>query len=379
MDRAAIETAVWAALAPIVPANDKTKAPKDMLFSAKRTDAGRNLPPYYLVYFLLVDLLGFKDLGQFEKIAWSVPIDFDGKAFLVEHRKFGLGIFAADEDGAEEVAKRIRNAVEIAQPYFEWLADQAANGSNLNVVNKSAELFSRHRFFFDHYNAKKNEAQDRKDEVVRTEHAHGFSVSYPAFQLEKEATWFAVSTIESFFSWTEHVFILLAILQGHLTTGRDVKNAANENWHIKFERVFDLGDPATKAFYDELTIVRQQIRNFDAHGSFGKQREAFSFHSSVGAVPLRLPHQQDVGSMRFGHGVDFVDDDAIKLIERFIAYLWSDQRSPARIYVQESYLPLILTYAVDGTYAKAMTSEDEMELFCDHLSELHDRYANMDF
>jgi hypothetical protein len=75
------------ALGPVVPATDQTVADKEFLFKAKRTNAGRALPPYYLFYFLLIDLLGFKNLGKFEKVSWSVPIDFKGRAFLIEHRK----------------------------------------------------------------------------------------------------------------------------------------------------------------------------------------------------------------------------------------------------------------------------------------------------
>ena len=46
-----------------------------------------------------------------------------------------------------------------------------------------------------------------------------------------------------------------------------------------------------KPFYDELVFVRRQVRNFVAHGAFGKQGEAFKFHSKAGAVPVMLPHK----------------------------------------------------------------------------------------
>ena len=40
-------------LDPIASAVENgTKAEKDFLFTASRTDAGRSLPPYYLIYFL---------------------------------------------------------------------------------------------------------------------------------------------------------------------------------------------------------------------------------------------------------------------------------------------------------------------------------------
>ena len=153
-----VKTTARRALEPVVPATKTTKADKEFLFDAKRTNAGSDLPPYYLVYFLLVDLLDFKNLGQSEKISWSVPIDFNGRAFLVEHRKFGVGVFAHDpaseESAAREIVSRIQKAVKIARPFFEWLADRAVEGSALNVTNNSDELFHRFSYFREAYRKK---------------------------------------------------------------------------------------------------------------------------------------------------------------------------------------------------------------------------------
>ena len=139
------------ALAPLKPADKQSIAPKDLPFVAKSTKAGRHLPEPYLVYFLLVDLLNYRDLGHWEKLAYSIPVDFNGTAYLVEHRKFGLGLFAADpelqEDDATRIVHLIRNAVKVSRPYFEHLADEAADGSKLNLKNHSRALYDRYLFF----------------------------------------------------------------------------------------------------------------------------------------------------------------------------------------------------------------------------------------
>lgn len=332
MDINQVRAAAQAAIAPLKAATSETKADKNFLFDAKRTDAGRSLPPYYLVYFLLVDLLAFRNIGQFEKVAWSVPVEYKGRAFLIEHRKFGLGILAADlpadESDAEEIAERIRKAVDVAGPYFDWLAEQAALDSKLNVHNRAADLFERYTFFLENYEIKRAEAERRADEKIKTEFEHGYSVTFPAHELQRESKWLALSTIESFFSWTEHIFILIAILQGTCVTGADVTRLAESNWETKFKSALDLADSATKKFYDELLVVRRQLRNFVAHGAFGKQGEAFQFHSRAGAVPLLLPHRVDGQNYRFGRGIDFVEHEAISLLDAFIAHLWSGPRAP---------------------------------------------------
>lgn len=76
-----------------------------------RTAAGRSLPAYYLVYFLLVDFLKFRNLGRAEKVAWEIPIDFHGVTFSVSHRKMGLGLFANGRSVNEfEAQKQVKSS-----------------------------------------------------------------------------------------------------------------------------------------------------------------------------------------------------------------------------------------------------------------------------
>jgi hypothetical protein len=336
------------------------------------------------VFFLLVDLLGFRNLGQFEKIAWSVPVAFNGKAFLIEHRKFGLGIFAGDlsedEPDAAEIAKLITRATKAARPYFAWRAEEAAKASELNVHNRAPALFQRFEFFAGLYAAKIAEAERRKDEAIRTELGrNSWTVRYPAIELKLEAEHYAISTIESFFSWTEPVFILIAILLGSCVTGEDVRQLARAEWETKAKAALNVTDATTKRFYDGLILIRRQVRNFVTHGSFGKEGEAFAFHSRAGAVPLRMMDERRGPHFQFGADAGYVDEAAIMLLHQFVDHLWSGPRAPAHIYIQEDQLPLILTMAKNGDYGRAMASVEEMREFADHLSWKMERSANMDF
>jgi DNA-binding transcriptional LysR family regulator len=202
--------------------------------------AGRTLPPYYLVYFLLVDFLGFRDVGQSEKVAWSVPV-MDGEAFLIEHRKFGLGVFAPEapdtEAKAKEIVRLIKKAVKVAHPYFIWRAKQAAASSKLNVHNRSRVLFTQFEYFFNRSRQRAEEAKRRKEEKVVKDYASGAqSITFPFFALRQEARWLALAAIEAFFSWTEHIFIHIAILRGVALSGEDVGVLASKQCSDKFKR-----------------------------------------------------------------------------------------------------------------------------------------------
>lgn len=193
----------------------------------------------------------------------------------------------------------------------------------------------------------------------------------------REAKWNAQAAIEAFFSWTEHAFIHLAILQGRLHTGKDVAQLAESDWKAKFKAALDLNDVSTKEHYDALLDLRAQIRNFLAHGAFGKRGEAFRFHSGAGAVPVLLTDDQRHRYSLTGKPA-FDEKWAIDEIEAFIEHLWSASRAPAKHHIS-SDLPAILTFVEDGTYAHAMSSEESMMDFVEHLTGEIDRAANMDW
>ena len=384
-----IKERVARALAPLKPADKQSVAPKDMLFAAKRTNAGRHLPEPYLVYFLLVDLLEYKDLGRWEKLAYSIPVDFNGTAYLVEHRKLGLGLFAADpkakEDDATAIVRLIHKAVKVAQPYFDHLANEAAEGTKLNLKNHSRALYERYIFFRKIFREKQKEMEKRKDERIVEERVseNGLvkwqSFRMPAFELRREAGWLGLAAVEAFFSWTEHVFIHIAVLRGVCTTGKEVKQLVSADWSAKIKYALDIDEPEIKDLYDELTVIRRQLRNYVAHGAFGKEGEAFSFHSSVGAVPLRLPHRRKRQSFRFGSGVDLDPTQAFDIIARFESHLWNGWRAGAKLYIQDYGLPVILSMAADGTYERARSSEQMMVDFTEQLARQFDDAANMDW
>lgn len=222
-------------------------------------------------------------------------------------------------------------------------------------------------------------ASERQVETKSTPSGTVTRVHLTGWQLKRHAQWLALATIDAFFSWTEHVFIHIAILTGRIRTGIEVAELAEAEWQSKFKRALDLGERETKALFDQLVEIRRQYRNFVAHGAFGKQGEAFHFHSGAGAVPVLLPHR--AGQRRFTITNDLAFDDAAAMvvIEQFVDHLWSGKREPARLYIQDAALPAILTNVANGTYDRAMQSAEEMEEYVSFQTRQIDDAANMDW
>lgn len=374
-----IRDAARMAVAPLEPAGKpKSSAEPKGLFLATRTKAGRDLPEYCLVYFLLVDLLGFPHLGRWEKSAWTVPVRLHGRLYAIEHRKMGVGIFEPNHDpharrsgkptetgenDAREIVALINSGVRAAAPYFEWRAEEAVSRSELNVNNNCCWLFDRYSFF-----------RCRYDEVVSADRLKKATV-VPFQNVQAEC--YAQAAIEAFFSWTEHVFIHLAILQGRLSTGKDVARLAGSEWKEKFKIALGLEEPDTKRHYDRLLGIRVQVRNYLAHGAFGKRGEAFRFHSNAGAVPVLLTQIEERKYSINGKPA-FKESAVLEEIDGFIEHLWARPRKAAHAYIS-SGLPSILSFVEDGTYEKAMNSEADMETLVNDLTRQLDAAANMEW
>jgi hypothetical protein len=367
------------AVAPLSPLVEGRK----YSYGQKRTDAGASLPESYLVYFLLVSLLKFPHAGRWEKVAWTIPVDFNGNAALIEHRKFGIGVFssasAEDEAAAAEIVAAIKKGVGAARPFFDHLAVEAVSASRLNVTNNCAWLYGRYTYLRDEFRRKAASVTDtslyKLPEGVELK-----SFSDLKYSDSQEARWLGIAAIEAFFGWTEHVLIHVGILLGKIHTGEDVARLAEGNWSDKVTASIDLScEKDTKVIYEDLLAVRRQVRNFMAHGAFGKHGEAFHFHSVAGAVPVNPTDPQETRVFSMWSLPSFDEAKALEVAESFIAKLWAGHRAPAKLYLDDPDLPVVLTYAVDGTYAAAMVSEADMKTFIEALSREINNAANMDW
>ena len=300
----------------------------------------------------------------------------------------GVGVFAYDTPNGERQAAKItaliHKGVKAAEPFFEWLANKAVKQSKLNVINKGPSLFKRYEYFLRLYERTSKQAIKRASETHFKKKSAGkgrlvTTIRIPSLELKTKANWLALGAIDCFFSWTEHVFIHLAILRGKITTGTEVTNLAGAEWQEKFKQALNLNNPATKKLFDKLVIIRRQLRNYMAHGAFGKRGEAFTFHSNAGAVPVLLRTQGAGHRFAVAGDLGFDENAAIKTVKDFVSHLWTGEREPARAYIQDSHLPIILTMAADGRYKGAMRSMEDMEALINYLNYMFDQAANMDW
>ena len=163
-------------------------------------------------------------------------------------------------------------------------------------MNNNQRLYDRFQYLLTLYKKERVKYRKNKNNVktVSKVFKHGSMTSSINLgsQYYQNANYIAISCIEAFFSWTEHLFVHLAVVAENMASGVDITTLIEAEWKTKFKAAIKNNSKEANKFYDELLIVRQQLRNFVAHGAFGKNGNAFQFHSGTGAVPVLMNHKK---------------------------------------------------------------------------------------
>ena len=390
IDILAVKARATDAVSPLAPARPEELNQQHDLIRLDPSNLSDSLPAHYLVYLLLVDLLEYSDRGRRDKTLWSIPVRLDDRLFLLEYGKFGYRLFvnslSVDSKSMNQIVESIKSGIEQCDDYFCSRADRMVETSNLTVDNWAIQLFDRYLYFRDL-------SKDSLHRTARSTENSPTSLAEKAIaelNLESDrerVAWMSQAAIDAFFCWSEHIFVLLSIIGSTSMTGVKIASLAKSNWHNKYSNVLGLNDPIVSEHYSNLNEIRQSIRNHMAHGAIGKPQAGsycsplvgIYFPSSVGGVPLRYPLDGLKTSWRFEATVGVSESEAISRIDNFVDFLWSGSRELAKIYIQDRGLPLRLQFTCDGTYSRALESEDAMNDLVDDLSNELDRVENMEF
>lgn len=346
----------------------------------------RDIPhhEYYLIFLLLVDLLGFKYLGPFEKVAYIIPVGYKGARYTIVYAKFGMRIEYKEGGSPKDVYDAIKRGMRAAKKYYLWRATEASTTSNLNLISKCPPLWDKYMFLKEQsQNFLERFEADKDKSVVKNGYNEDgsfkwSSVSYPAYEFRTQSVWLHEAAVDAFFAWCEQALVHMAVLMGRLKTGKEIVELLNKEFGEKCKLVLDLSKFEEKASYDDILRLRTELRNYVAHGSFGKDGSTFQFHSRVGAVPLKILDGKNKSDFSFDFTPRRDWESDYSRIDNFLKMLWSGDRSPAKQHLETDF-PCVLTYASDGTYERAMQSEEAMSSFIDFIGYHMDNAANMDF
>lgn len=255
--------------------------------------------------------------------------------FPLSFRKFGLRAdvcadildMAAAQALLMRLVGKLRSAVRILDDTtLVPLARAELAAGNVSVRNHQARLRGSYDYFRSCVDAclTGDGRWANKDEARRL------------FADRREAFINVVAAVNAYFSWLEHVLVLVLPFTDFDPRTDDLSKIISVNWGTKFRRVFDVAtDPTANQLLGELTLLAERTRNTWVHGGFDKEGGlVYARIPAVGVMPVRVSrydesvHFDPLGGMSF----DFAELWA--LLDRVDGFLGSGKTEWAMKYVR---------------------------------------------
>lgn len=340
------------------------------------------LPVPGFARWILADFLGGPDTGRDEKLAWQIRFWFEGRRCALALQKFGLRLYmdpeGLDRKSAERTATsivaRLEKAIQVAErEVFRPFAEDQVRVGKVTINNQHYQL----RTMYEHFRTIAQDPTlaaetDARQKVVESGWNH-------RVRLERLRFYHGVAMVNAYFSFLEHVLVLVWPFVGYRPKVDDLEAFIGKRWTDKFKSVFDLSAPGTaKVLYDDLRGVAEEYRNTYTHGGFDKERGAFLIHFPHGAVPALMSGIRDRRQFEFTPLPEVALTTITSLFDRVDAWLANGPAGYGMRYARAGFDVPFNQESIDIARA-AMSSDDDFEEFLARQGHLIDRMMNMDW
>jgi hypothetical protein len=350
----------------------------DFLFNNECRIESSNLPPSDMVFLTLVNVSGYSHAGRFEKVAWSVAFTYKSIPFTFSLQKFGLRLYRHKDAFpaptlAEEMLAALAKGMGIVAKLFEPIVLSQVASGNVTVANSFPQLDNMYTYFREQ--AKRNLAFKRRPSTPKIENLGKLLTT--SFHKRAAGNYNAIAMIDAYFSRLEHLLIILLPFGNYDRTKHDLVHLMGSLWSEKFKTVFDVNkNAAAKALFDRLVTLRERYRNPVSHGNFQKGGRSLFFHFPTGAISCHLSSTERSGS------VVRLDQPAYEkicaLFDEVDAFLEAGAAKFGYRYAK-SGLDVAFDQKSLGRYKAASSDEDTFKNLLEHLSDIADTHANMDW
>ncbi len=338
-----------------------------------------DVPVPTVARFVLKDILGLKDLGRWEKTAWEINFDFRGVPMTLAHRKFGvrLEVWSGSRTDMDPEAigrtflAALRKAMAIVDKEVMLPAalSQLEHG-NLTVGNRYHQLRGHYEYF-----------REAADECLagRGRWVADGRPTGRLFPLEQEAFINYTAAVQAYFSWLEHLLVLVLPFAGFDPANDDLRRIIGDRWRDKFLRVFDVAsDGQANRILSKLSELSERTRNTWSHGAFDKESGLLYVHlPGIGATPMRVSEYNRNVHFAGVMGVDV--DGGWKVLDEVDEFLRTASASAYGVLHAEAGFQVMFDPPSRQRYVAAMKSPAAFEEYLEHRSRLEDDVSNMDW
>ncbi|MGM7702397.1 hypothetical protein ACSVDE_11785 [Pseudalkalibacillus sp. Hm43] len=322
----------------------------------------------YMIFIIFCRLKEFNySYKDRDKTLYDISFRFKNYYCVFSYEKMGLilSINTQDEKIIGDLFKKVNSAIRITNLLLNSVVEEAINHGNFTLENRSGLLRQRYLYF-------REKAKDlnpiNHDRVKRLRD----------IEKQKEVIFNTQSMLDAYFSFHEHILILLLPFKEFNKSIEKVTDLLSANWTYKYNRIFNPQDnPVYMSWFNKLKYLKE-LRNKYAHGGFEKKNGSFFPHiEGVGIIPVQPPESSSgIYSLLQINDIHF--HEICKIINEYESFLFeSNWKLPLTI------LESGLDIRYDDEYIKrlkdAIKSEENLESFLEFEFEIIDRAANMDW
>ncbi|WP_430489370.1 hypothetical protein [Rossellomorea marisflavi] len=331
----------------------------------------------YMIYTIFVRLLEFNHTYKpMEKILFEIPFKYKNIYGVFSMDKFGLNlsITTNEEELLKDLFEKLNSAGKIAESLLKPFITEAIGNGEITIENQTGILRQRYLYFRKRVKEIYDEIEDNED--------------YPAgsivgglnrkINLEKEIIFNTQAMLDAYFSFQEHLLILLLPFTKIDYRAEPIPRIINSNWSDKFKKIFDINNNRNLLpYYEELKKLKE-IRNKYAHGGFEKEAGSLFAHiKGVGAIPIEVPSQpNEIFSFVLIRDVNY--KEICEGIDKFEEYLYNSEWKRA-IKIVEFITDMRFDAEYISELKRAITSDGNLEYFLEKESYIYERTANMDW
>ncbi|MBQ1124635.1 hypothetical protein [Streptomyces sp. B15] len=331
---------------------------------------------------IALELLGCRNLGRGEKLAWEYTFLIDGHCCSLAHQKFGLRLYVdaqalPAEDDAKALCERVVSLLEKSQRYLEryylrGFADEQIRQGKVTIRNQYRRLHDLYEYF-----REGAELAFAGKGRVDGDLGNGWHLIAPE---ETEGFYNTVAMVSAYFSLLEHNLVLLLPFVGFDPSKESLKSFIGDRWGAKFKKVFPVGENGSvKAHFDELHRIAEEYRNTYGHGGFDKFGSTMLFHmKGIGALPAVL---SDIRERPYFSFVPVGVEDFGRIKRSFDAFdEWlDDTAAPLAMKWIKGGLDVYYDERFRAEVASAMQSSEDFLAMADYYCYRVDQAANMDW
>jgi len=340
-----------------------------------------------LIQFIFSNILNYTVMGPGEKLRWQVRFFYENIDATFALEKFGLRLYLSSPTEDQEKLIKIKNEItgklsrlilKAEKHIFTPFAKHQIKERNFTIANHYHKFENRFDFF-------RNKAtNDYIPEVQKgNESIHELARKFNALQEYKyEQSYYAIAMLDAYFSFLEHLFVLILPIAEKPCKKYDLVQFISSFWSQKYKVLFDVKkNRKAKEFYDQLNELKENFRNYYAHGGFEKNGESLYFHfPGIGALPAKLSSKKNEPHFDFFPIDDTSTSHMIKVIDKFDEWLRSDDSGVKyAVRYAESGLDMPCDSQHIDEIICSMTNIQEFDKLLEKYSHVTDMHDNMDY